>query len=76
MKGFALGLQFNPRSAMADEDFATLHDYLGTGPVLPGASDDEVGAYAGDLLAARALIASAYGFDSANLGGDDGTGGW
>ncbi len=76
MKGFALSFQFNPRSPLTDEEFATLHDLLGTAPVLPTAGEDAIAAYRSDLLAARALLGAAYGFDAANLGGDDGTGGW
>lgn len=73
MKGFAMGLQFNPRSPMLD-DFETFHDLVRDAPVLPGS--DEVEAYRGDLLAARALLGDAYGFSAANLGDDDGNGGW
>ena len=34
MKGFALGLQFNRFSPLSDADFGTLHNYMGTQPVL------------------------------------------
>jgi hypothetical protein len=73
-KGFALSLQFNRLSPLSDADFATLHDLLGTAPVLVGGAAAE--AYAQDLRDARALLAEAYGFAPENLGGDDGTGGW
>ncbi len=76
MKGFALAFQFNPRSPLSDSDFATLHTQLRQAPVLPADGDDAAVAYKADLLAARALIGAAYDFDAANLGGDDGTGGW
>ncbi|MFW5926116.1 MAG: DUF4856 domain-containing protein, partial [Myxococcota bacterium] len=58
MKGFALGLQFNPRSPLSDEDFTTLHTLIGDAPVLEeaGAAD-----YRDDLLAARDLLQQAYG---------------
>ncbi len=74
MKGFALGLQFNPRSPLSDAQFAELHSYLGTAPALPG--DADAADYAQGLLDARALLGSAYGFDAANLGDDGGAGGW
>ena len=72
-KGFALALQFNRRSPLAD-DFAELHDLLRTAPALP--DDADFDDYADDLRAARSLLGEAYGFDPANLGGDDGAGGW
>lgn len=75
LKGFALSFQFNPRSPLADEDFETLHQLLGVHPALPGTEDD-VANYRDDLLEARTLIGTAYGFDAANLGDADGNGGW
>ncbi len=72
-KGFALAFQFNRRSPMS-ADFATLHALLGDAPALPGQADFD--AYADDLITARTLIGDAFGFDAANLGGDDGVGGW
>jgi hypothetical protein len=77
MKGFALAFQFNPRAAIAAEDFVALHELLGTAPLLPGGgSDDEIAAYRAGLLAARAMLGEAFAFDAANLGADDGSGGW
>lgn len=76
MKGFALSFQFNPRSPLSDPEFAGLHAQLGQAPVLPGADAETVAAYRDALLAARAALGAAYGFDDANLGADDGTGGW
>lgn len=75
MKGFALGLQFNPRSPML-ADFEQLHELLGDAPVLPGAGEEAVAAYESDLVQARALLAAAYGFAEANLGDESGAGGW
>ncbi len=76
MKGFALSFQFNPRSPLSDAAFEALHAQLGQAPVLPDASEQERTAYREALLAARASVGAAYGFDAANLGGQDGTGGW
>ena len=73
LKGFALSLQFNPRSAVSDTDFVRLHALIGQAPVLPGGDLD---GYAADLLEARALIGAAYGFDALNLGDDAGENGW
>lgn len=76
LKGFSLSLQFSPRSEMSDTDFVTLQDYLGTAPVLSTATSGEIADYRADLLAARALIGTSYGFDSDNLGDADGLNGW
>lgn len=67
MKGFALGLQFNPRSPLHDLSgdgtlFEQLHAFLGDAPVLAAASDEDVAAYGEALLSARALLREAYDF--------------
>jgi hypothetical protein len=76
LKGFALGLQFNPRSPLDDAAFAEFHARVGTRPVLETDGAAALEAYADELLGARALLGDAYGFDPANLGRDDGTEGW
>ena len=80
MKGFALGLQFSPVSPFraSSESLASLKsvlDLMGDGPVLAdGSQAGEVGAdlarveaYRADLLTARGLLQSAYGFDEENV---------
>ena len=76
MKGFALGLQFNPASPLEDAKFAELHQLIGDAPVLPGAAAADLDAYQANLLQARDIIQQAYGFDDANVGDDTGNGGW
>ena len=76
MKGFALSLQFNPRSPMSPELFVELHNLLGQAPVLPGATADRQAGAVEDLLDARTVLGDVYGFNSDNLGGTDGLGGW
>lgn len=76
MKGFALGLQFNPRSPLGDGDFASLHQLIGDAPVLPNADPALIDAYRDNLLAARDLLATAYEFDPANIGDTNGENGW
>jgi hypothetical protein len=76
LKGFALGLQFNPHSPLSDDDFAALHAAIGQAPLLPGATPQELDDHVAALLAARAILGEAYGFDAENLGGADGLGGW
>jgi len=67
MKGFALGLQFNPRSPVSDMQFAELHGLIGDAPVLPDADSGAIDSYRDDLLAARALLQDAYGFAQADV---------
>lgn len=76
LKGFALSLQFNPRSPLSKATFGELHDLIGDAPVLSDASASARDAYAADLRSARAMLGTAYGFDAANLGDDDGENGW
>lgn len=75
-KGFALSLQFNPRSRLSAGDLATLHARLGQAPVLPTASAAGIEAYREGLVEARGLLAAAYGFDPANVGDENGEHGW
>ncbi|MFT4627588.1 MAG: hypothetical protein ACI8PZ_006274 [Myxococcota bacterium] len=72
LKGFALALQFNPRSPLTDADFAALHGHLGTAPVFADTASD----HADQLRAARSLIGTTYGFNAANLGDSEGRDGW
>lgn len=68
LKGFALGLQFNPVSPMSDEDFEILHDRIGDHPVGASPTNPENDStYRADLQNARALIGETYGFDSDNI---------
>jgi len=65
-KGLALGLQFNPASPLSDQDFAVLQRKLGDGPVLPE-HPELVPAFRQNLIDARGLIGTAYGFAAGNL---------
>ncbi len=65
MKGFALGLQFNPHGRLNDSQFGTLHELMRDAPVLPGESGGEE--YRQALLQARELMGDAYGFADSNL---------
>ena len=76
MKGFALGLQFNPRSKVSQADFVTLHELMRSAPVLPTAQPAEVAAYKADLIKARGILASSYTFDPKNVGDEEGNNGW
>ncbi len=67
MKGFALGLQFNPKSQLSDADFLTLHTLLADAPVLADANPAARTAYVTSLTQARTLLANAYGFATVNV---------
>ena len=73
-KGFALTLQFNPRSPLSDDQFAQLHELLSDSPALPGSEGAD--GYKTALLQARDLLQQAYGFADANMGDEHGEGGW
>ncbi len=70
MKGFALGLQFNPDSPFqkdqaAIDAFKKLHDLMGIKPVLPngqGVSDQPLTDYLAGLLEARKILKDKYSF--------------
>jgi hypothetical protein len=74
LKGFALALQFNPRSPLGSDDFDTLHGLIGQRPA--DVMKDDLDARMDDLVAARELLGDVYGFDAANLGDAFGEGGW
>jgi hypothetical protein len=74
LKGFALGLQFNPRSQVVAQDFQALHDAIDIAPALRG--DANVAAYRTGLLEARKILQDSYGFADANMGDESGQGGW
>jgi hypothetical protein len=76
MKGFGLSLQFSPFAAVTDEELEDIHQKMGTAPVLATADAGTIEAYRLALLDARATLARAYGFDAANVGDENGEGGW
>ena len=64
LKGFALGLQFNPYSKITDAKFEELHTLIGDAPELDSGS---VVAYQANLLLARDIIEDALSFDAENV---------
>ncbi len=88
LKGFALGFQFNPESPMlapsaadaARSRFVVFHDLIGDAPALPDPAEADGGAafqtYKANLRDARDILKTAYGFDDANIGDEDGENGW
>lgn len=63
LKGFIFAPQFNPRSPLSAADFAMVHALIQDRPVLAAA---DVDAAVSDFISARALLAAAYGFESAD----------
>ena len=74
LKGFALILQFNPHTPMSQAQFEELHTLLGTAPLQPNDFGFEV--YKEGLLDARDLLQEVYGFQSQDMGDDNGENGW
>lgn len=64
MKGFALGLQFNPKSPVTAAQFKDVHDKMGLKPELDAAKVD---AYLAGLAEARTTLQTAYGFNAENV---------
>ena len=64
LKGFALGLQFNPFSKLSSADFVTVHELIGNKPVLIVA---DIAQYQSDLLTARAILLTALEYDVENV---------
>ncbi|EDY86950.1 conserved hypothetical protein, partial [gamma proteobacterium HTCC5015] len=68
LKGFALGLQFNPHSALSDADFNSFHAKVGTRPVLPSDAAGtatpagDIADYRTALEEARDILQAAYDF--------------
>jgi hypothetical protein len=60
-KGFALSFQFNRLSPLSDAEFADVHELLRDAPELDAAN---FAAWETDLLEARDILESAYGFNS------------
>ena len=64
LKGFALGLQFNPYSPITDAQFEEIHMLIGDAPVLELA---DVAAYQAKLYQAGGIIEAALVFDAENV---------
>jgi hypothetical protein len=78
LKAGLMMLQFNPRSRLDASQLEELNNLVGDAPILPlpEVEEVEVEMHIADLLAARELIGEVFGFDEANLGDNDGSGGW
>ena len=72
----AIGIGLSISAFIFDEQFEELHGYLATEPWLEDDPPGQRTPYRDDLLTARALLGTAFGFDAANLGDENGTDGW
>jgi len=64
LKGFALGLQFSPIATMDEDKQLALHALIGQSPITQLNSKTVTQEYIDDLIAARALVQEAFGFDA------------
>ncbi|WP_053084597.1 DUF4856 domain-containing protein [Catenovulum maritimum] len=69
LKGFFLGLQFNPRSPLSDADFVTVNNLIGDKPVTDFTDTAAKAAYLADLVTARNTLRDAYGWSEALVTG-------
>ena len=80
LKGFSLGLQFNPRSPLSNRSFVQFHELVGDRPVVVAAGEavdtHALVDYMQALRQARLLLRDAYAFSEANMGDVNGEGGW
>ena len=65
MRGFALGLHYNRYKLISDADLASVYNLMGSAPVWIGTAGAEATLqFEADLLAARDILQTAYGFDA------------
>ena len=66
MKGYAFALQYNPFKAITDAQLSSLHELVGDAPAYAAPGSDAAASAVSDLLEARDILQSAYGFSDAN----------
>ncbi len=66
MKGYAVGLQFNPFRLISEGQLRELHDKLGQAPIYAEAGSAAYNDATEDYIDARTILQNAYGFSSAN----------
>ncbi|NJK90171.1 MAG: DUF4856 domain-containing protein [Myxococcales bacterium] len=76
LKGFILSLQFSRFSKLDDSQLEQVNDLVGAGPVLPNADVAAIQAYRSGLDSLKDILQTAYGFDAANMGNEQGAEGW
>lgn len=76
MKGFAMGLYFNPNALITEAQLNDFHSKVGDAPVLSTDTSARIAAYKTALVEARGILKAAYNFADANLGDANGENGW
>lgn len=76
MKGFAMGLYFNPNALITTAQLNDFHTKVGDAPVLSTDTSARITAYKTALVEARNILKAAYSFADANLGDNNGENGW
>ena len=69
MKGYAFALQYNPFKAITDAQLGEIHELIGDAPVYALPGSEAASSAESDLLAARDILQSAYGFSDDNVAG-------
>lgn len=62
MKGFALGIQFNPYSSVSVENFERFHSLIGDRPVLMNDDEAKIAAYKSAIREARQILRDIFAF--------------
>ncbi|MCH2158682.1 MAG: DUF4856 domain-containing protein [Oleiphilaceae bacterium] len=76
LKGFVMGLQFNPNALISITDIETINTNLGDAPVLSTADTTTINNYRASLIASRDILQAAYNFADENMGDANGENGW
>ncbi len=69
MKGYAVGLQYNPFSLISDSELQDLHSLMGQAPAYHDPGSDAYNTTVSNYTRARAILQGAYGFSSTNVEG-------
>ncbi len=69
MKGFAMGLQYNPIKEIGETDLTRTLGLLGDAPSFAAPGTGDYNSALADLMAARDILQAAYGFSSADVEG-------
>lgn len=69
MKGYAIGLQFNPAKQITTTQLEQLHALVGNAPLYAVPGTAEYDRAVADLNAAKAILRQAYNFSDANMAG-------
>ena len=69
MKGYAVGLQYNPFSLISQSELQDLHSLMGQAPAYDEPGSDAYNTTVSNYTRARDILQGAYGFSSTNVEG-------